>query len=248
MPLQLQFVGCGDAFGSGGRFNTCFHLKGERTNVLIDCGASSLVAMKKYGVDRNSIQAILVTHFHADHFGGVPFFMLDAQFFGKRTEPLTIVGPPGLEDWYVRVMETSFPGSSKVQPKFPLTLLEIRAGEAIELCGVRVKASQALHGPADGPYFALRVEAEGRSVAYTGDSEWTPTLIDAARDADLFIAEAYFRDKSVATHLSLSAIEAHLSELRPRRLVLTHMSDDMLNHADRANYEAAEDGMVLDIA
>lgn len=247
MALRLQFVGCGDAFGSGGRFNTCFHLTGERTNLLIDCGASSLIAMKKLGVDRNAIQAILITHFHADHFGGLPFFMLDAQFFSRRTTPLVIVGPPGLEEWYGRVMETSFPGSSKTAPKFPLALREIRAGQALEVCGAVVRASQALHGPPGGPYFALRVEAEGRSVAYTGDTEWTPALIEAARDADLFIAEAYFRNKPVATHLSLNAIEAHLSELRPKRLVLTHMSEDMLGHPDRERYEAADDGMVLEI-
>lgn len=247
MALRLQFVGCGDAFGSGGRFNTCFHLTGECTNLLIDCGASSLIAMKKLGIDRNAIQAILITHFHADHFGGIPFFILDAQFFSKRTSPLTIVGPPGLNEWYVRVMETSFPGSSKVAQKFKIDLREIEAGESAEVCGAVVKASQALHGPPDGPYFALRVEAEGRSVAYTGDTEWTTTLINAARDADIFIAEAYFRAKSVATHLSLGETETHLDELRPKRLVLTHMSDDMLNHPDRSLYEAAEDGMVLEI-
>ncbi len=71
--MRLQFVGCGDAFGSGGRFNTCLHLTGAHANVLIDCGASSLVAMKRIGIDRNAIDAIIVTHFHADHFGGIPF-------------------------------------------------------------------------------------------------------------------------------------------------------------------------------
>jgi ribonuclease BN (tRNA processing enzyme) len=247
VALRLQFVGCGDAFGSGGRFNTCFHLTGERTNLLIDCGASSLIALKKLGVDRNAIDAILVTHFHADHFGGVPFFMLDAQFFSKRARPLVIAGPPGLGEWYERVMETAFPGSSKTPPKFALTLQEMAAGQTLEVCGARVKVAQAVHGPPDGPYFALRVESEGRAVAYTGDTEWTPALVEVARDADLFVAEAYFRDKAIATHLSLASIEAHLAELRPRRLVLTHMSDDMLGHPDRGRYEAAEDGMVLDI-
>lgn len=96
--MQLQFVGCGDAFGSGGRFNTCFHVTGERANCLIDCGVSSLIAMKKLGIRRNDIQAIFITHFHADHFGGLPFFLLDAQFLSKRTEPLLVAGPRGLED------------------------------------------------------------------------------------------------------------------------------------------------------
>lgn len=247
MGLSLQFVGCGDAFGSGGRFNTCFHLAGERTNLLIDCGASSLIALKRLGIDRNAISLIVITHFHADHFGGIPFFMLDAQFFSKRRDPLTIVGPVGIESWYERVMETGFPGSSKAPRKFELNLIEVAAGAAAEADGVTVRAYQALHGPPGGPYLAVRIEAEGRSVAYTGDTEWTPDLIPAARNADLFIAEAYFRDKPIATHLSLNTIEAHLDQLRPKRLVLTHMSDEMLAHPDRESFETAEDGKVIAI-
>jgi len=247
MGLSLQFIGCGDAFGSGGRFNTCFHLVGERTNLLIDCGASSLVAMKQLGIDRNAIITMVITHFHADHFGGIPFFILDAQFFSKRREPLTIVGPIGLEAWYERVMETAFPGSSQATQKFELKLVEIAPGRSLDVGEVRVSAYQALHGPPDGPYLAVRVEAEDRSIAYTGDTEWTPALIAAAQDADVFIAEAYFRDKTILTHLSLNTIEANIDQLRPKRLVLTHMSDDMLHHPDRGNYETAEDGMVITI-
>jgi ribonuclease BN (tRNA processing enzyme) len=248
MALSLQFIGCGDAFGSGGRFNTCFHLVGERTNLLIDCGASSLIAMNRLGVDRNAITAIVITHFHADHFGGIPFFILDAQFFSKRREPLTIVGPSGLRGWYERVMETAFPGSSRAAQKFELELVEIAPGQSLDLGATTVRAFQAVHGSPDGPFHAVRIEAEGAAIAYTGDTEWTPALIPAARQADLLIAEAYFRDRTIATHLSLDAIEAHLAELAPKRLVLTHMSDDMLDHPDRAAFETAEDGMVLAIA
>jgi len=96
--MQLQFVGCGDAFGSGGRFNTCLHVTGASANFLIDCGASSLIAMNRLAIAQNEIQAILFTHFHADHFGGLPFFLLNAQFFAKRTEPLIVAGPHGLKE------------------------------------------------------------------------------------------------------------------------------------------------------
>jgi len=248
MSLSLQFIGSGDAFGSGGRFNTCFHLVGPRTNLLIDCGATSLVAMKQLGIDRNAIDTIVITHFHADHFGGIPFFILDAQFFSKRRDPLTILGPVGLQGWYERVMETAFPGSSQAPQKFDLRLVEITAGTSKDVNRIKDSAYQAVHGPADGPYLAIRIEAEGRSIAYTGDTEWTPALIPAAQDADLFIAEAYFREKAIATHLSLNTIEANLDRLRPKRLVLTHMSDDMLRHPDRARFETAEDGKLITIA
>jgi len=245
MALTLRFVGCGDAFGSGGRFNTCFHLAGESTNLLIDCGASSLVAMKQQGIDRNAIDTIVITHFHADHFGGIPFFILDAQLFAKRREPLTIVGPAGLREWYERVMETSFPGSARAARKFALDLVEIAPGQTLEIRGATVAAWQALHGPPGTPCLVVKIEAEGKSVVYTGDTEWTSDLVAAARDADLFIAEAYFRDKPIATHLSLGAIEANLEDLRPKRLVLTHMSEDMLDHPDRGRFETAEDGKLL---
>lgn len=203
--------------------------------------------MKQLGIDRNAISAIVATHFHADHFGGIPFFILDAQFFSKRREPLTIVGPVGLPAWYERVMETAFPGSTGVTQKFDIHLVELAAGGTVDIGTATVKGFQAIHGPADGPFLAVRIETEGRAVAYTGDTEWTSELIPAARDADLFIAEAYFRDKAIATHLSLNAIERELGSLAPKRLILAHMSDDMLGHPDRNQYECAADGMKVTI-
>ena len=104
-----------------------------------------------------------------------------------------------------------------------------------------------VHGESGGPFLAYRVEAEGRVIAYSADTEWTQTLIPAARDAELFIAEAYTYDKVVKNHLSLAALQAHLSEIRPKRLVLTHMSDDMLGRLDTLGYTAASDGMIIEL-
>ncbi len=245
--MRFQFVGCGDAFGSGGRFNTCFHLSGRRANFLIDCGASSLIALKRLGIAPNEIQTILITHFHADHFAGIPFFVLDAQFFSKRTQPLVIAGPDGLETWYMRVMETAFPGSSRTRQRFDLTLLELPAGEPTEIGDLTVTPQCVRHGNRGGPFFALRVEVEDRVIAYTGDTEWTDTLIESARGADLFVAEAYFRDKRVPLHLDLATLEPHLAAIGAKRVVLTHMSDDMLARRAEVAYETAEDGMILTI-
>jgi ribonuclease BN (tRNA processing enzyme) len=244
--MQLQFVGCGDALGSGGRLNTCFHVTGERVNFLIDCGASSLPALKRLDVTRDDLDLILITHFHGDHFGGLPFLLLDAQFT-RRTRPLVIAGPAGIETRLTRVMEALFENSSQTARRFDLSIVELDPGEALEFGAVNVTPFAVVHGESGGPFLAYRVEAEGRIIAYSADTEWTETLIGAARGADLFIAEAYYYDKIVKNHLSLKTLEAHLPEINPKRLILTHMSDDMLGRLDSLAYAAASDGMIVEL-
>jgi ribonuclease BN (tRNA processing enzyme) len=244
--MQLRFVGCGDALGSGGRFNTCFHVTGERANFLIDCGASSLPALKRLGIARDDIDLILITHFHGDHFAGLPFLLLDAQFT-RRTRPLVIAGPEGIEARLAQVMEALFEHSSKTKQRFDLSVVSLKPGETCAFGAVSVTPYPVVHGLSGGPFLAYRVEAEGRVIAYSADTEWTETLIPAARDADLFIAEAYYYDKVVKNHLSLKTLEAHLAEIKPKRLVLTHLSDDMLGRLATLDYTAASDGMVVEL-
>jgi len=244
--MQLRFVGSGDAFGSGGRFNTCFHLTGARANVLIDCGASSLPALKGQGVSRNDIDLVLITHFHGDHFAGLPFLLLDAQF-GRRTRPLTIAGPEGIAMRLAQVMEALFENSSKTKQRFDLNVVSLSPDKTARFGDVSVTPFAVVHGDSGGPFLGYRIEAEGRTIAYTADTEWTDALIPLGRDADLFIAEAYTYDRPVKNHLSLKALEARLAEIKPKRLILTHMSDDMLERLGGLPYEAASDGLVVAI-
>jgi ribonuclease BN (tRNA processing enzyme) len=244
--MQLQFVGCGDAFGSGGRQNTCFHVTGDSTNFLIDCGATALPALKRLGVARNDIELILITHFHGDHFAGLPFLLLDAQF-SRRTRPLVIAGPDGIETRLAQVMEALFENSSKTKQKFDLSVIALKPEERRNFGAIGVTPYPVVHGESGGPYLAYRIEAEGRVIAYSADTEWTETLVPLARDADLFIAEAYTYEKPVKNHLSLAALEARLAEIRPKRLILTHMGDDMLGRLDALDHTAAHDGMIVEV-
>ncbi|MEM1149519.1 MAG: MBL fold metallo-hydrolase [Pseudomonadota bacterium] len=245
--MQVTFVGCGDAFGSGGRFNTCFHVRTSKSCFLIDCGASSMIALKALALDPNHVETILITHFHGDHFGGIPYFILDAQFFSKRRDPLTILGPSGLQGWLARVMETAFPGSSETKPKFDLTLQEVAPGTTTEIGDLSVTTARVRHGPPEGPFHAYRIETDGRTLAYTGDTEWVDELIEIGREADLLIAEAYFFDKQVPFHLDLATLHQKLPQISPKRLILTHMTPDMLSRTGTVSHECAFDGMTVDV-
>ncbi|MFL6839604.1 MAG: MBL fold metallo-hydrolase [Bradyrhizobium sp.] len=244
--MQLRFVGCGDAFGSGGRANTCFHVQGESINFLIDCGASSLPALKRLDIARDDIELILITHFHGDHFGGLPFFLLDAQF-SRRTRPLVIAGPKGIETRLAQLMEALFEHSSRTKQRFELSVVALAPEQSQTFGAVTVTPYPVVHGESGGPFLGYRVEAEGRVIAYTGDTEWTETLIPLARGADLFISEAYTYDRIVKNHLSLKTLESRLPKINAKRLILTHMSDDMLGRLGSLAYTAADDGMVVEL-
>jgi ribonuclease BN (tRNA processing enzyme) len=246
-PVTVTFAGSGDAFGSGGRYQACIHLRppGSAAPVLLDCGSTSLSALRRCGLDPGEIAAVFVSHLHGDHFGGLPFLILSAQF-ARRTQPLTVIGPPGIARRLPEAMECMFPGSTAAARRFTVDTVELRPGAAVTVAGVRAAAWAADH-PSGAPALALRLTLGGKVIAYTGDTAWTDALIEVAAGADLLIAEAYYRDKDVPFHLRHADLTAHRDQLSSQRTVLTHMSDDMLDHLDQACSETAEDGLILHI-
>jgi ribonuclease BN (tRNA processing enzyme) len=244
MPgLTVRFLGSGDAFGSGGRFQTCLLLQADETLALVDCGSSSLIAMKNAGVDPSDVGWVLISHLHGDHFGGIPFLVLDGQF-SRRERPLVVAGPTGIRGRVEAAMEVLFPGSVGVQRRFPLEFLELSERTPATVGPVGVTPYSAVHA-SGAPAFALRVEFGGSIITYSGDTEWTDELIDAARGADLFVCEAYFFEKKIRYHLDYATLEAKRDLLDCKRIIITHMSEDMLRRREEAVFEAAHDGMLL---
>jgi ribonuclease BN (tRNA processing enzyme) len=240
---ELRFLGSGDAFGTGGRLQACLHLPTPDGDALIDCGATSLVALKRAGLDPSDVGWVVVSHLHGDHFGGLPFLILDGQF-SRRERPLVIAGPPGTRDRLAAAMEVLYPGSTVVSRRFKVRVVEVDSGMPETLGPIRVSGYPVDHS-SGAPAYACRVEVDGKVLAYSGDTAWTDRLIDATRDADLFVCEAYTYEREVRFHLSHRRLLAERPRLSCRRIVLTHMGPDMLAHADESELECATDGLVV---
>ena len=240
--VRLHFVGAGDAFGNGGRFQTCFWLEGAGESLLIDCGATTLTALKAAAIDPNEISAVVLTHLHGDHFGGVPFLVLDGQF-RRRERRLTIAGPRGTRERVEAAMELLFPGSVDAQRRFEVQFVELEDGAPSSI-GAAMVSAVPVEQPGT-PACAVRLQYGGRVVAYSGATSWTDALVGLVAGADLFICEAYFFDRQVPFHLDYATLHANRSRLKCRRVVLTHMSPDMLSRQSEAEFECAHDGMVV---
>ena len=220
-------------------------LESARGRVLVDCGTTSLVAMRQADVDPLTIDAIALTHLHGDHFGGLPFLILDGQF-RRRTAPLTVAGPPGVRERVEAAMEVFFPGSTSVTRRFAVEYVELRDGTATRVGAVTVTPFVVVHA-SGAPAHALRIDDGERVVTYSGDTEWTERLLDAARGADLFVCEAYTYDRAVKFHLDHATIRAHRDAFGCRRILLTHMGPDMLARQANAEFECAYDGLIIAI-
>lgn len=244
MTMRVTFAGSGDAFGSGGRFQACILVDNGRERTLIDCGATSLVALRRLGIDPNTISQVVVSHLHGDHFGGLPFLVIHGQL-ARREEDLEVIGPRGTEERLQQAMEVLYPGSSRRERRFAVRVREVEPGVALECPGMRIMPYLADH-PSGAPAHMYRLEAGGRTIAYTGDTAWTEAIVDAAGGADLLIAEALFRDKHVPYHLDVATLSANRGRLQCERIVLTHMDTDMLDNPPKG-WECAYDGMVIDL-
>lgn len=201
--------------------------------------------MRRADIDPMTIGAVALTHLHGDHFGALPFLILDGQF-RRRTVPLTIAGPLGVRQRVEAAMEIFFPGSTTVTRRFPVEFLELADGVPAAVGGLTVTPFAVIH-PSGAPAHALRVDDGQRVVTYSGDTEWTDRLLEAARGADLFVCEAYFYDRAVKFHLDHETVRAHHDAFACKRLLLTHMGPEMLERQAQAAFECAYDGLQLEV-
>jgi ribonuclease BN (tRNA processing enzyme) len=243
--VRLTFLGSGDAFASGGRLQACLHLDGGPEPLLLDCGATALVALKRAGIRSASIPYVALSHLHGDHFAGLPWLILDGQF-SERTGTLQIAGPSGTQERVERTFEALYPGATSVDRAFATTFLELSERTACELGPARITPFEVRHS-SGAPCYALRVDYAGKVIAYSGDTEWTDALIDVADGADLFVCECNFYDLKAPGHLDYLTLAEKRPHINCDRLVITHMSDQMLARAGDVEAEMATDGAVISL-
>jgi ribonuclease BN (tRNA processing enzyme) len=238
----IRVLGCGDAFNSGGRFFPSFHVSSASATFLLDCGPTALLAMKRHDLDPDALDAVLISHFHGDHFGGLPFLELELAILRRRTRPLLIAGPPEVEQRVPAAMDAIYPATTTAE-RLRMEYVSWRIGEQVNVGSLRVRSFAAIHTAETKPHM-LRIEVDSKIIAYSGDTEWTDDLIALAEGTDLLICESSTFALKVKNHLDYQTLLQHRNELRCGRLVLTHMSDEMLRQLP-VETETATDGLVI---
>lgn len=244
--IRVTILGSGDAFGAGGRFHSAYLTEVPGATFLLDCGPSILQSAKQVSWDLAKLDAVLLTHLHGDHFGGVPFLFMEYRYETPRTRPLAIYGPEGTER-RVRALFAALYEKSAAEPlPFPVEYHELAPGESLRLGEAQITAVPVHHVP-ELTAFGYRVEAEGRTFLYSGDTAWTDELASYARGVDLFVCECSTFETRLDIHVSYPEIAARARDLGCRRLVLSHLGSEPLRRLGELTLECARDGMTLDL-
>jgi ribonuclease BN (tRNA processing enzyme) len=245
--VSLKLLGTGDAFHTGGRLHTAFSLRCDGYHALIDCGATTLAFMRHLEVDVAAIDAIVLSHLHGDHFGGVPFILMDACYNARRSKPLTIAGPQGSRLRITDTLGCLYPGApAKVDERVSLEYLEFRDRQPLRIGPLAVLPVPVVH-PSGASAFALRITAAGRTIAFSGDAEWSPAIGEAASGADVFLCECSGYDQPIPFHLHYAQVKDALPAVGAKRIILTHLGAKTLAHAAELAFEVGEDGMDIEL-
>lgn len=251
--MRITIVGCGDAFGSGGRYHAASLIEiadlGGGGQCLLDCGATTMTALNAMGLNPNRIDLIFISHLHGDHFGGIPFLVLDAQWIRRRTRPLQIIGPPGTTVYLSFLFEALFAGSvAQTKWNFAWTVEEMAPGSRRAVAGFNITTAEVRHS-GGAPATAVRLEGGDRTFVHSGDTEWTDKLVEIAKGADLLFLECFSVER-MPNHLDYATLLAKRHCFDAKRIVLTHMGPAMLefhDRVDRQQFELAEDGLRFDL-
>lgn len=247
--MKLTVLGSGDAFSSGGRLPSCYALEGDGARLLLDCGPSILLALKREGLSSNDFSHIVISHLHGDHIAGLPFFLIDAIFNAKRDQPLTIAGPAGSEVRFRLACELFYPRILGTALSFELNFIEMEREAVHDIDGFNTTPYEVNHF-SGSPSFALRFERGGKTFAFSGDAGWSEALIRAGRGADLYLMECYLYDVELPMHLNYLRLAGAFEAIGARKIMLTHMAEPMLarrDQVDRSRFSIAEDGLVAEI-
>jgi ribonuclease BN (tRNA processing enzyme) len=244
--MKLHILGCGDAFGSGGRNQSAYLVDASDRLFLLDCGPTSLLAMKKLGVDSGNLDVIFLSHLHGDHFGGLPFFFIEYLYEKTREKPLHVAGPVGTEEKVHGLFDLMYGKGNKAGDLPTACFHVLHPGSKTTIEGIEVFPFRVPH-QVNEVSLALRVSYNGKQILFSGDSAWTDAFLEHARGVDVFICECTYYDRETSNHMSYLQLKEQLPRLSCSRIILTHMGSDMLARSSEISCAMAQDGMLVEI-
>jgi len=218
--MKLTVLGSGIPLSGGDRACAGYLVESHGQFIVLDLGTGSFLNLKKI-VQPSKVNALFFSHYcHADHVADLTGFLQHRRMFCTQNpaeaKQLDIFGPKGAKEFVDKNLEL-FP--SFLQSKFPISVEEMEY-DAKKVFGFSVKAKPVKHAENS---IGFRVEAEGKAIAYSGDTEYCDAIIDLGKDADLLVLQCSFpAGIKHEGHLNAKECGEIAKRANAKKLLLTH--------------------------
>ena len=240
--MKIRVLGTGTSVPSLQRCSSSYLAQTKRLNILIDVGPSIVRRLLEYGFTTRDIDAIVLTHFHVDHTADLSTFLFASNYdVEARTKPLTIIGGPGINDFFENLIKVY----RWLMPKSYELFLREEGDCTLNLEDFVIAVTRVEHNDES---IAIRIE-EHKSVTFSGDTDYTKNLVKLASGTDLLIAECSFPERKVDGHLNLETLQKIVDEANPKRVLISHLYPEWDDFSGilHAPYLLGEDGMEIEV-
>jgi len=221
--LELSFLGSGNAFAAGGRYWSSF-LANDR--YLFDAPPTLLPHLKQRGRPLNDIEVIFLSHFHGDHFMGLPFLFLEYVYLTERRDDLWIVGPPGVEAKVEAFANQCYPEITR-EAGYHRRYVEAQPGADQFVNEIAFRSFPMNHVNDKLQCFGYRVHVGGEVIAYTGDTMFCEEIFDLAEGARVLVADCTYAEGEGPEHMGLNDLRVIRKRLSPETtILLTHLNGE----------------------
>ncbi len=227
--MKLSVLGSGTCIPNKHRGSSGYAVELGDAIVLLDCGNGTTWKLGHVGIDYLGVDHIFITHFHPDHTADLIPFLFARKYptAPNNAKPLSVWGPMGFRDFFAALQSAYgdwiLPDDTNIR--------EIDT-TSVELTSFKIRTSKSLHTHNS---FSYRIDSGGKSLVYSGDTDYTRDLVELSAGADLLILECSFPDDMKREgHLTPSDVVRVVRESGVNRVVVTHMYP-MLNEAELLN-------------
>ena len=219
--IEIVFLGVGEAFDEA-LPNTSILIRFDAGNspvtLLLDCGFTAPPCLWKEAPKPDSVDAIWISHFHGDHALGLPPLLVRAWEEG-RSKALTLIGQRGIESFTRQAIDIAYPGFYE-KLAFPITFVEIEPGGNVDLLGITFRTAETGHSQRN---LALRIDARGKCIYYSGDGKATAESMLLAQGCHLIIHEAFQMETEFAGHGTVTGCVDMAKRSGASHLALVHI-------------------------
>lgn len=218
--MEVRFLGVGEACDE--RYpNTSVLVQGQDKTVLLDCGFSVPCRFFRHVHDPDALDAVWISHFHGDHFFGIPQLLL-RLFETGRKKPLYFIGQSGIEHLVLRAMDFAYPSFYK-KFGYECRFVALEPGQALDALGLRWQGAVNKHSQLD---LALCLEMDRKRLYFSGDGRPTPQAKAMAQGCDLMIHEGFLLEGRIHGHGSVQGCLDFAREAGVKKLAIVHLQRD----------------------